>query len=84
MSPKRAGSLVVTELICENALQLELPDHFMIHPVVHMIHTTPCIAQTEYIVKDKHECPELIPTVQGELKLSKILCIIANEEKAVR
>ena len=41
LSAKRFGPFKVVELIGRNAVRLELPDHFKIHPVVHVIHTTP-------------------------------------------
>ena len=41
LSSRRVDPFEVKELIGKNARRLELPDHFQIHPVVHVIHTMP-------------------------------------------
>lgn len=35
------GPFVITKLVEKNAFKVELPDNLKIHPVVHVLHTTP-------------------------------------------
>jgi hypothetical protein len=42
---KRFVPFRIVELIGNNFVMLELPDHLRIHPVVHVIHTTPHVDQ---------------------------------------
>jgi hypothetical protein len=41
LSAKRFGLFRIVALIVKNAVKRALPDHIKIHPVVHVIHTTP-------------------------------------------
>ena len=66
LSAKRYGPFVVTEIIGRNAVRLDLPSHFRIHPVVHVIHTTPYVEQPRDIAHPVPSRPEPVPTVQGE------------------
>jgi hypothetical protein len=45
LSAKRIGPFTIVALIGKNAVKIDLPDHIKIHPVVHVIHTTPHHAQ---------------------------------------
>jgi len=66
LSSKRVGPFMIKELIGKNALRLDLPEHFKIHPVVHVIHTMPFKEQPEDIRQEVAPRPEPIPTIQGE------------------
>ena len=66
LSSKRVGPFTVTMLIGKNAVKLELPAHFKIHPVVHVIHTTPYVEQPADVHLPVQARPEPIPTVHGE------------------
>lgn len=66
LSSKRVGPFVVKELIGKNALRLELPEHFKIHPVVHVIHTLPYVEKLEDLRKESFERPEPVPKVEGD------------------
>ena len=62
------------ELIGRNAVRLELPSHLKIHPVVHVVHTTPFVEQPSDIGKPVTEQPAPVPTVHGhEHVVDKIL-----------
>ena len=41
VNARRFGPVLIEKLIGKNALQLELPDHIKIHPVVYVTHTIP-------------------------------------------
>lgn len=56
----------MTELIGRNAVRLELPSHFKIHPVVHVAHTTPFMEQPNDIGIQIEQRPLPIPTIEGE------------------
>jgi hypothetical protein len=45
LTAKRYGPFVIQELVGKDAVRSELPDHLKIHPVVHVIHTTPYRSQ---------------------------------------
>lgn len=66
LSAKRFGPFIVKELIGRNAVRLELPDHFKIHPVVHVIHTTPYVEQPKDIAKPVETRPLPVPAVEGD------------------
>ncbi len=66
LSSKRVGPFTITKLIGKNAVRLDLPDHFKIHPVVHVIHTTPFVEQPEDISQPVIPRPQPVPTVDGE------------------
>lgn len=74
LSSKRVGPFVITELIGRNAVRLDLPTHFKIHPVVHVSHTVPFIEQPADISQPVPPRPEPVPTVSGqEYIVEKIL-----------
>ena len=54
------------ELIGLNAVRLELPSHFKIHPVIHVVQTTPFVGQPSDIAKPVPERPAPVPTIHGE------------------
>ena len=54
------------ELISQNAVRVELPEHFRIHPVIHVVHTTPFVEQPLDIAQPIVERPEPVPTVHGD------------------
>lgn len=58
----RVGTIVVNYR--KNALRIELPDQFMIHPIFYVIHITPVVKNPEHIVKDKHERLDPITRVE--------------------
>lgn len=41
LTAKIFGPLEVTKFIVMNVVKLDLPDHFKIHPIMHMSHTPP-------------------------------------------
>ena len=74
LSAKRVGPFVVTKLIGRNAVRLDLPPHFKIHPVVHVIHTTPFVEQPRDIAPAVEPKPAPVPTVNGDEQIvDKIL-----------
>jgi hypothetical protein len=60
---KRYGPFVIQELVGKNAVRLELPDHLKIHPVVHVIHTTPYRSQPPDTAVPLPEKTAPVPTV---------------------
>jgi hypothetical protein len=50
----------------KNAVRLELPDHLKIHPVVHVIHTTPYRSQPPDIAEPLPDNPAPVPAVLGD------------------
>jgi len=66
LSAKRYGPFVVKELVGRNAVRLELPSHFRIHPVIHVSHTIPFVQQPSDIAQPVEPRPEPVPTVEGE------------------
>ena len=55
-------------------MRLELPSHLKIHPVVHVVHTTPFIEQPLDIAKAVVERSSPVPAVHGnEQVVDKIL-----------
>ena len=50
----------------KNALKLELPEHFKIHPVVHVVHTAPYFSQPQDIGHPIPQRPTPVPTPTGE------------------
>ena len=66
LGAKRFGPFVVNEVIGRNAVRLELPDHFKIHPVVHVIHTTPFVEQPRDIAQPVEHRPLPVPTIEGD------------------
>ena len=66
LTSRRVGPFKVKELIGKNAVRLDLPEHFKIHPVVHVSHTVPFVEQPREIGQAVQQRPEPIPTVQGE------------------
>ena len=74
LGAKRFGPFRVTEIIGRNAVRLELPNHLKIHPVIHVVHTTPFVEQPPDIAKPVAERPAPVPTVHGvEEVVEKIL-----------
>jgi hypothetical protein len=71
LTAKRYGSFVIQELVGNNAVRLELPDHLKIHPVkihlvVHVIHTTTYRSQPPDIAVPLPEKPAPVPVVLGD------------------
>ena len=66
LGAKRFGPFTVKELIGRNAVRVELPEHFRIHPVIHVVHTTPFVEQPSDIAQPVVERPEPVPTVHGD------------------
>ena len=66
LAAKRCGPFQVLQVIGRNAVNLELPAHFRIHPVVHISHTTPYVSQPVDIKADVVERPEPVPAVDGD------------------
>jgi hypothetical protein len=62
---KRFGPVRIVELIGTNTVKLELPDHLQIHPVVHVIHTTPHFDQPFDISSPMPVQPTPVPTELG-------------------
>jgi len=74
LTSRRVGPFIIKELIGKNALRLELPDHFKIHPVVHLSHTIPYVEQPSDISAHVPTRPEPIPMITGdEFEVDKIL-----------
>jgi hypothetical protein len=63
LTAKRYGPFVIQKLVGKNAVRLELPDHLKIHPVVHVIHTTPHRSQPPDIAVPLPEKPAPVPAV---------------------
>lgn len=71
---KRFGPFRIVELVGKNAVKLELPDHLRIHPVVHVIHTTPHYDQPLDISSPVPVRPTPVPTALGpEYEVESIL-----------
>ena len=66
LTAKRFGPFVIRELVGKNAVRLELPDHFKIHPVVHVIHTTSFFEQPSDIAALLLSRPEPVPAIDGD------------------
>ena len=54
------------QLIGIVAVELALPSHLKIHPVVHVVHRTPFTEQPRDIAKPIPERPVPVPTVYGD------------------
>lgn len=63
---KRVGSFTITNLVGKNAVRSDLPDHFMIHQVVHVIRTTLYVEQPDDVSQPFISRPEPIPLIHGE------------------
>ena len=57
---------MIRELVGKNAVRLELPGHFKVHPVVHVIHTTPFFEQPGGIAALLPPRPEPVPAIDGD------------------
>jgi hypothetical protein len=66
LTAKRYGLFVIQDLVGKNAVRLELPDQLKIHPVVHVIHTTPYPSQTPDIAVPLPEKPAPVPAALGD------------------
>ena len=66
LSARRFGPFAILKLIGKNALNLELPDHIKIHPVVHVGHTIPHKEQPAEIAASVQPRPEPIQAEEGE------------------
>ena len=74
LTARRFGPFIVKELIGRNALRLELPNHFKIHSVVHVSHTTPHRDQPTDIAATIPTRPAPLPTIEGnEYEVEAIL-----------
>ena len=74
LTAKRYGPFVVTKLIGKNAVKLDLPSHFKIHDVVHVVHTVPYTEQPIEIDAPVQPRPDPVPTIDGdEYYVDKIL-----------
>ena len=65
LKAKRFGPFRIVELVGKNAVKPELPDHLLINPVVHVIHTTPHFDQPSDISSPIPVRPTPIPTAVG-------------------
>ena len=66
LSARRFGPFKIKRLIGKNAIDLELPDHLRIHPVVNVSHTTPHNDQPDDIAAPVQRKPVPIQTPAGE------------------
>jgi hypothetical protein len=74
LSAKRFGPFKIVDVIGKNAVKLELPAHLRIHPVVHVIHTTPQYTQPADISSPVPVRPDPVPTDLGpEYEVEAIL-----------
>ena len=74
LSSRRIGPFTVKEIIGRNTVRLDLPDHFKIHPKVHVSHTVPFMEQPKDISQPVAPRPEPLPTIHGdEYVVDKIL-----------
>lgn len=74
LSAKRAGPCIIKELIGKNALRLDPPDRFKIHPIEHVMHITHFVEQSKDISEPGQERSEPISTVDGDFyNVEKIL-----------
>ena len=60
LSSKRIGPFTMKKLIGKNSVLLELPAHFKIHPVVHVVHTTPFVEQPSELLNLYQQDPNLL------------------------
>lgn len=67
LSAKRFGPFRITELIGKNVIRVELPENVRIHPVVHVLHTTPYHAQYGHIAPPVAFLPQPVPSATGLL-----------------
>jgi hypothetical protein len=74
LSAERFGTFKIVALIGKNAVKLFLPEHLKIHPVVHVIHTTPHYAQPADISSPVPVLPAPVATELGpEYEVESIL-----------
>jgi hypothetical protein len=66
LSAKRFGPFRIVALIGKNAVKIDLPEHLKIHPVVHVIHTTPHHAQPADISSPVPVLPAPVATESGQ------------------
>ena len=75
LTPKRYGPFTIVELIGKNALRLDFPSNVRLHPVVHVLHTTPFSVQPLSLTQSVSIRSTPIPDATGEplFEVSEIL-----------
>ena len=74
LTARRFGPFTIMKLVGRNVLKLELPAHLNIHPIIHVVHTTPYFCQPQDIGQPIPQRPCLFPTPTGEeYKVDKLL-----------
>lgn len=70
LSVRRVGPFKVTEVINKNVVRIDLPDHYQIHPVIHVEHTARAFKQPPDIGTQSH--PQSQPYIDqtGEMVIN--------------
>ena len=66
LTPKRYGPFTIVELIGKNALRLDFSSKVRLHPVIHVLHTTPFAAQPISLTQSVLVRSTPIPDATGE------------------
>lgn len=63
LGAKQVGAFKTSNLVGKNAVKLELPSHFIIHPVIHVLHTLPSVsypAEVARAIPQRLQLPQLL------------------------
>ena len=83
LSARRFGPFEIRELIGKNAIRLELPSTVKIHPVVHVLNTTPFYDQPRDVSQPVLLRPDPVPDAEGNLQFH-VRCILKHRKRCRR